>query len=290
MGLFSAIGKIFKKVVKGVSKVFKPVTKFVGKVVNSKWFKYVMIAAAIVTVGVSLYAGVTAGMAASAQGATLMNSFVTGSKAFMTALVNPISTAKAALGGELSVASRLASAATPGLNAAQAAITGPGVTTSGLGAAPTATTAELGAPAAAAPVGGSTVPGTVMEASKSVSPATSTPIPLEPLPPAPPPASAGLLSKAAGKVTDFLGTTGGGMLMAGMLQGYGTGKVAEAELKERKRIEGLWNDPAAVQGALDASSQPINVPESADWNAAAAAAPWRIRNHYGYPPTVPFNG
>ena len=306
MGLFSSIGKIFKKVVKGVGKVFKKAVKFVGKIVNSKWFKYVMIAAAIVTAGVALYAGVTAGMAASAQGATLMNSFVTGSKAFMTALVNPISTAKAAFGGELSVASRLAAAgtnaATAGLatgSAAQAAITGPGVTTTGLGAAPTAATTELGV--AGTTAGSSMMPGVVTppvgapvsgagvtEVAGSVLPKSTPLVPLEALPPAP--ANPGMLAKGVKAVTGFLGTTGGSMLLAGALQGYGAGKVAEEALKEKQRIEGLWNDPTEVQAAMDASSQPIAA-DPAQWNAGAqASAPWRIRNVYGYPPSVPFTG
>jgi len=285
MGLFSSIGKIFKKVTKGITKVFKKVTKFVGKVVRSKWFKYVMIAAAVVTVGIALYAGVTAGMAASAQGATLMDAFVAGSKEFMTALIHPITTAKSAFAGELSVSSRIA-------QAGQAAITGPGVTTAGLGSAPASTTTDL----MAGEVGGETVSGLTEVTSAIPAPAAATPaasVPVATVPTAtppvvPPPAEPGIL----GKVGGFLSTTGGGMLMAGALQGYGAGKIAEEGLKEKHRIEGMWNDPTQTQAAMDASSQPVTVPESAQWwNAqGAVAAPWQIRKMYGYPPTVPFTG
>jgi len=306
MGLFSGIKKIFKKVISGVKKVFKPVTKALGKLMQKKWFKWVLIAAAVFTAGISLYAGITAGMAASAGGASLMSSYVVGAKAFMVALVNPITTAKAAFAGNLSVASRVAAAAQTGATAglggagaAQAAITGPGVTTAGA-AGPglttsAGTTAEftgnLAAPAAAAAPVGSVPSGIATTTPNSVLPATSTPVPLEPLPPAP--ANPGMLTKAAKAVGGFAQTTGGGMLLAGALQGFGSGKLAEAELKERQRIEGLWNDPEATQDALDASGQPITLPEGARWGAAAqgqASVPWQIRKMYGYPPTVPFNG
>lgn len=293
MGLFSGIKKIFKKVTKGITKVFKKVTHFVGKVVRSKWFKYVMIAAAVVTVGMALYAGVTAGMAASAQGATLMNSFVAGSKEFMTALLHPILTAKSALAGDLSVSSRLAQAA--------GGIAGPGVTTTGLGAPAASTTVDTAAAGAGegavgsgaetmivsggAPAPGSAVPGYLANGTKSVLPAMMPEsLPLASIPEAA--AAPSLLSRAVG----FLGTTGGGMLMAGALQGYGSGKLAEAGLKEKHRIEGMWNDPAQTQAAMDASNQPINIPQSAQWNAQNAAAPWQIRQMYGYPPTVPYSG
>ena len=98
-----------------------------------------------------------------------------------------------------------------------------------------------------------------------------------------PPPPTGFLSRAAGKVGGFLGTTGGGMLMAGALQGYGQGQIAEAELEEKKRIEGLWNSPEGMAQLLEVSRRPQPIPEN--WGQGAMI-PWQLRQAGGYPPSV----
>ena len=96
MGLFSGIKKGFKKVFKGVKKAFKKVGKFAGKVMSSKWFKGLMIAAAVFTGGMALMAGFGNAMATSG---TFMTKFVAGAKGFMAGLMNPVATGKGALAG-----------------------------------------------------------------------------------------------------------------------------------------------------------------------------------------------
>lgn len=98
MGLLSKVKKFGKKVVGGVTKVFKSVMKPIGKLMQKDWFKKVMLAATIVTGGVALASGITAGLGASAQGAGFLQSFVTGGKAFAAALANPMQAGKDLLG------------------------------------------------------------------------------------------------------------------------------------------------------------------------------------------------
>lgn len=316
MGLFSAIGKVFKKVISGVKKVFKPVVKAVSKLTQKKWFRTLLIAGAVFTAGVALYAGVTAGMAASASGASLMSSVVTGAQSFMSALLSPISTAKAAFAGELSVASRTAQmAATAGTGAANAAAsaagnmvtagegvttagaTGPGLTTPVGTTAPYVSGEAVGAVAPAAEsmsiAGGAPAPG--MSAA-SVDPVTGKlnfsnpgPAALANLP-EPPPSSGGWLSKGAAALGDFAKSSGGGMLLAGAMQGFGQGKLAEAELEEKHRIEGLWNDPEQVAAILAATQRPVAASTGNVNGQSNVAMPWQIRNQYGYPPTVNYRG
>ena len=68
MGLLSSIGKAFKSVFKGIGKAFSAIGKFVGKITNSKWGKALLIAAAVVTGGMAIMAGVQGFSAAAATG------------------------------------------------------------------------------------------------------------------------------------------------------------------------------------------------------------------------------
>jgi len=106
---------------------------------------------------------------------------------------------------------------------------------------------------------------------------------LLPIGPPPVPAATGF-AKLAGGVGGFLKTTGGGMLMAGALQGYGQGKLAEEALDEKHRIENMWSDPEQMKALLEASKRTPEVPDK--WGQGAAMAPWKIRNASGYAPTV----
>lgn len=140
--------------VKGIKKVFKKVANFV-----KKYWKYIVIAVAVYfTAGVALsYFGGTAGFASAMPGFGTGGLFSKAAVAMgfkgSAAVASGLSTTSgvwagatgAAMGSTLTAAEVAAGQAA----AAQAAITGPGVTTTGLGAAPSATTVNAGTAATA---------------------------------------------------------------------------------------------------------------------------------------------
>lgn len=315
MGLFSAIKKVVKGVVKGVAKVFKPVTKFIGKLTQKKWFKWLMIGATVFTAGVALYAGVQGFMAAGQAGQTLLGRFVTGGTEFLKALLSPVQTAQDIMSG-----TRTVSSVAEQLNAANAAKgAGDIAQTTGLSTNPAdalspAGVQESGAvtQAAAGPGASATAPyesgmfgpspaqqvgqaaqGGVPAAGGSASMSGGSVLPsVPPVPPAlealpAPPGGGGLWGSTKdflGGVSKFAQTTGGGMLLGQMLQGYGAGKAEEEYWKRADRTREEWRDPDMIARVREQAQRRIRVPEGYPQNAVAQ--PWNIRQHYGYPPTV----
>lgn len=264
MGLFSGIKKGFKKVFKGVKKAFKKVGKFAGKVMSSKWFKGLMIAAAVFTGGMALMAGFGNAMATSG---TFMTKFVAGAKGFMSGLMNPVATGKGALagaqgGGGLSGALQGAAQGSGALQTAGAAQTlqqagaqgtmGQGPMSAapppdagsqqawldklgqGQGAAPPsgamspAAAAPAGAPAVAAPT---TMPGKLMQGAKNL----------------------------GGTAVDFAKSPGGGMMLMGAMQGYAAGKREEDYLKKGGYEDRQWADPRQRMLLSEASDNMRNM-------------------------------
>lgn len=331
MGLFSGIKNIFKKVLRGIGKIFKPVVNFFGKMMQKKWFKWLMIGAMVFTAGVALYAGVQGFMAAGQAGQSLMGQFVTGAKEFMTALLHPISTAKDIVSGARTVGNLAAEmqglqagqaalmnesiASTTGVSSAPVdAITGPGVTTQGAGAAPQvisegaygtgagqATGAVQSGASAAEMAGGA--PGAAM------GPPAPGPVPSVAPSPAGPPTTGsqvinstvspgtqgpmtsmyqqsggGMAGRVAGGVVDFAKTTGGGLLFGQMLQGYGAGQAEEEYWARLDRVREQWMNPEEITKLRGVAQRRIPVPSN--YMASAVSQPWNIRRHYGYPQTV----
>lgn len=247
MGLFSGIKKLFKKVFKGIKTVFKKVLKFVGKIAGSKWGKILLIAAAVFTGGMAIAAGFQ-GFTGTAG--SFLTKFVAGAKEFVTALANPMSTAKKMFGGaEAAVgqAGSVASSAEAATGVAQGAAPGELLGSAGSAVQTTAEPMNVLANAgkAAAPiidkgtqfVGANS--GGVMEA------------------------TGGLLKAGAKSAVDFAKSAGGGVVLAGALKGFAEGKQQDELLKEEERVrryyDQQWRDPEQL-AALDASVRDVDVP------------------------------
>ena len=83
---------------------------------------------------------------------------------------------------------------------------------------------------------------------------------------------------------DFAKTTGGGLLLGQMMQGFGAGKAEEEYWARLDRVNNKWLDPAEITKLREVTQRRIKVPEN--YAANAVAQPWNIRRHYGYPGTV----
>ncbi|MEE8482275.1 MAG: hypothetical protein V3S12_02890, partial [Acidiferrobacterales bacterium] len=84
MGLFSSIGKFFKKIWGGITKVFKAVMKPINKLLGSKLGKILMLAVSIFTMGASLLAGAQGFMSGTGG---FISKFLNGGKAFLNSLI-----------------------------------------------------------------------------------------------------------------------------------------------------------------------------------------------------------
>lgn len=248
MGLFSGIKKAVKKVAKGVKKVFKKVGKFAGKILDSKWAKGLMIAGAVFTGGMALAAGYQ-GFAA--QSGSLLTKFVTGAKDFMGALVSPVATAKEGLAGNSLAGSVRAGAA----GAADSANAAAGMlNATGNAAPPINPTVSVGGGGDQLLSGGAKALG---GPPPSINPSVVVNNTNKP---------GGFLSKAAGAVSDFAQTSGGGQIIAGALRGYGEGVAAEELAKEQWKRDRYYDDqwdPEKNQAGLDrlrGAVRDVNVP------------------------------
>lgn len=313
MGLFSGIKKFAKKIVNGIKKVFAPILTPIAKFLNSKIGKIILIAAAVFTVGIALYAGWAA--AAATQG-TMMTKFLTGAKAFVSAVMNPIQAAKAAVGGTGIFASgaNLTSAGQVGVFSGNAFTEGFGqaaVSTAADSAAAGELLAEGGAevaaeagmavdPAAAVEAGASTGAeaavgmGPPAGGAGTVSGGASAPQTelFKQIPGGGDGSflsnSANMIAKAAGKFGDFTKTTGGGLLMSNVLQGYSQGKIEEREEERRAAREALWADSPELDHLREVSQRRMRVPDN--WNGGVDSRIWQIRNNPQLPPTMQYSG
>ena len=245
MGLFSGIKKAVKKVFKGVKKVFKKIGKFVGKILNSKWGKALMVAAAVFTGGMALAAGWQA-----AAGATgFAGKFMAGAKAFMGALVNPIDTAKEMFGG-----------AAQGMTTGQQIAAGTEAAGTGAAEAALGATGEVAADVAVNAGDLVLGEGTALAdtaAKKTAEVALKTG--------GEEAAKKTLMQKAGGAALDLAKTAGGGQIISGAIEGYAGGAAAEeqlkAELKEKRHYDKAWGPGAGLDSLKAAVAKPIDVPQ-----------------------------
>lgn len=310
MGLFSSIKKIVKKVIKGVKKVFSPILKPLGKLFGSKWGKIILIAAAVFTAGMALYAGWTA--AAATQG-SMMSKFLTGSKAFLSAVVNPVQAAKGAL-GNTGIFAEGASLAGPGsidvmggsafsgnfaggASQGAGAAVGPGdvLTEAGSQSASVADVAQqgggvfggyggpvaeqAGAAAGQAGAGAGQASGNLFkDMASKIAPREGSGLLTK---------SGNLVKSMAGEFSKFGKTTGGGLLLSNMMQGYSQGKIAERQEEERERREAKWADSPELDRLREVTSRRLQAPQRGP--GVDPGLLWKIRQGYSHQPPIPYS-
>lgn len=264
MGLFKSIKKGFKSLWKGVKKVFKKVGKAIGKVLNSKWGKILMVAAAVFTGGMAIAAGFQAFSASTAT--TFFGKFAAGAKGFLTGLMKPMDQAKKMFGGAAKAAEGVAQVGTAagqtgGELAAVTDVSGAAVqegaqvmggatdvaagvseaAAGGVGEAAVGA-AQMGAEAEAAAGGvgfslekGLTKPGLLQRAGQGIQSVGETVgAGIESVAP-----KGGWLRNAASAGYDFMNSPVGGYL----LSGYGKGMELQEEQDFQDRYRQAWRDP-----------------------------------------------
>jgi len=258
MGLFSGIKKLGKKIFKGVKKVFKKVGKFVGKVMKSNIGKIVLTAAAVVTGGLALAAGVGA-FTGQAAGATFLTKFVAGAKAFTGALLNPVGAGKGffqgmgqgGLGGAMQGAASGQGIFNVGVSAPAVAPPAPG-TSIAPGAESTAaraSTAGLDQQVSEhlASVGGGGATGMTAATPQAAQVAAQQQAP------------GGFFSR----VNEFVGSPTGQMV-GGLIKGAAEARMADEEREDWQRhdtrVERAWSDPRQTRILEEASRGRARVP------------------------------
>lgn len=273
MGLFSSIGKFFKKVWKGIGKGFKKVLGVVGKLLDSKLGKVLMMAVSVFTLGSALIAAQGAYAAASVAGQSFISSFIQGGKVFLKTLVGMggqegAASTSGAQGAAEAVASTTpnASAVAAGANPLAAATdVGAGIdaaTTAGgaLSEAGAAATAAGGAGVAMSPVaqvGGDAL--TVLgnpAANATVAAGASGQT-----------AAGGWLSKAASAAKDFVKGVGeyaktdaGQNLIGGALEGYARSDELDRIDARESRAARTFEPGNPARQRLDALDMNVPVP------------------------------
>lgn len=288
MGLFSSIGKFFKKIFKGIKKVFSKVAEGVGKLLNSKLGKALLMAVTVFSMGSALLAGAK-GFAA---GQGFIGKFLNGGKEFLNSLIGtnfetvgqgggkemtsgfineagatgtPNPAGEILTGGDPTAAGGIGEAAVPtaegstlqqGMQPALDAAQGAG------GGAEVMKTGALQTPAGPAQLG----QGAAQTAAK------------EP----------GWLAKAATAAKDFAKSDLGVQMIGGAMQGYAAGQRDEAFFEHDRRVERMFenpNDPGMRM--LREHDFSVNTPRG------LAAAPGRLARRESRTvnrgaPTIPF--
>lgn len=263
MGLFSGIKKAVKKVFKGVKKVFKKVGKFVGKVLSSDWGKALLTAAAVFTGGMALAAG--AGGFLGSSSATFLGKFVAGAKGFLGGLLNPVGAGKGFFagmqgGGGLAGAAQGAAQGQGIFNIAGVSDAG---SLAGVATDPGQMVAEGGGKVATAPGAEAAAAPNAATAGVAPPPAMGPPVSLAPagIPGSTAAAQPGMLKRLAGGAMDFAKSTGGGLLLTNMAQGYAQGAMMEDQLKYGDFYDRQWNDPRQQMLLDTASRQRPRIPQ-----------------------------
>ena len=269
MGVFSSIGKGFKKIWSGIKKGFKKVMKAVSKVLASKLGKALMLAISIFTMGTALIAGFQ-GFSA---GTGFVAKFVNGGKEFMNSLLG---TSFKTIGEGGSKVGAVTGGVGEGAGAVEAG--------TAAGVDPAATAAASIDPAAVGGVGGAAreAPGFLSKAPEQVARAKPGFL-------ATPPASAdGWLKKAADAAMKFAMTDSGETIIGGIVAGAGAGMRDAEWMRHDRRIERQFNDPNNP-GMLSLAAHDYTV----DTPRGLAGAPGQFAQQENqasgrYTPTIPF--
>jgi len=292
MGLFSSIGKFFKKIGSGIKKVFKKIMKPIAKFLDSKIGKVIMLGIAVFTMGTAL-AAFKGGFSA-LQGSGFIAKFVNGGKAFLNSLVG---TSFEVAGQAVEGAGVAAGALTEGATAEGAVNAGevlagadPAAVVGAVNPTVAGGTGTMGVPAAAPAAPGAealtgvTVPPSAYSGqAAAVRPVT---LPSSAVPKVMPTGQEGnWLSRAATAAKEFAGTPGGATLIGGTMAGYGRGAETDAWLQERRRVSDMFEDPndPGVRGLAEQDYR-VDVPR----NLAGASARSARREATRGRPTIPF--
>ncbi len=301
MGLFSGVGKAFKKVWRGIEKRFKKTLAEVGKFLNSKIGKVLLLAVSVFTMGSAMVAAQGAYAAASAGGASFVQAFVQGGKAFVQTLVGA---------GAEEAAAPAASEAAAQATAAQGAVSS-GDVLAGVDAAATATEAggALGgvgnvSEVAAEGAGMLTQAGEAIQGAQGVTSAAENVLKTGAL--QGPSGQAlqlgegvqkGWLTKAADAAKSFAKSAGsyvktdeGQRLLGSLLQGYGRGQEISAfERMEDAAARSFRNPNNRGMRSLAAHDFNIDVPAGLS-GASNRLAQSQNRNSGRYRPSVSYGG
>jgi len=249
MGLLSSIGKVFKKVWKGITKVFSKVTEAVGKLFSSKIGKALMLAVTVFSGGAALLAGGKGFMAGSGG---FISKFLNGGKAFLNSLIGTKFNVEgaggmgAATGGATEAVADSASAIAEdqALNVAEIMEKGGdalGGTEQVMGLADGGT---AGIGEAALPMGGAkTTSGTgslanaqnVLNTGSLQTKAGSIPLGQA--------AEESWLTKAAKAAKNFATSDLGKNIIGNAMQGYSQGQQIQAQLDHDRRYDKMWSNP-----------------------------------------------
>lgn len=281
MGLFSGIKKLGKKLFKGVKKVFKKVGKFVGKVMKSKIGKMIMLAASVVTGGLSI-AAFAGGFMGQAAGASLLTKFVAGAKAFAGTLLNPVGAAKGAfqgvaqgggLGGLAQGAAQGQGIFNVGLQAPT--VTGPAPTagavegaetaavnasTGGLDAQVSEHLANVGSTAGQTSSVGAPVQGAAGGGAAQMAQA----------------AEAGAKPGLFGRINNFIESPAG-QAAGGLLKGAAKWAEEQDRQKWESRYDRAWEDPRQLRILREAAGDTADIPGGFSRRSRGVNADWRSK-------------
>lgn len=274
MGIFSSIGKLFKKVWSGITKVFKAIAKPITKFLDSKLGRSLMLAVSVFTMGSALIAGGKGFLA----GEGFIGKFVNGGKEFLNTLIGTnMETVQP--GGATDMAGNVAAGEGGFLGQASEGALNPGDvltegTTGALGEA-----AAVGDPNALAQM---TAPG-----------GTGIPTGGNLAPPAAPAAavaeeSGGWLSKAANTALEFAKSDSGATIIGNMIAGAGAGARQKEQNEFDSRVERMFanpNDP----GMLALAEHDYSVDTPRGLAGASSEYARRLNRDTGrYTPNIPF--
>lgn len=283
MGLFSSIGKFFKKVWSGVKKVFSKIMKPIAKLLDSKLGKALMLAVSVFSMGSALLAGGKGFLA----GEGFIGKFINGGKEFLNSLIG---TKFETVGGDAAAgaADATGAASVTGEVAGNAVSAGDVLTggdpTAAVDAAAGAAPAAGGAGAGAAAIPGAAVPGAAPGAATSTLQTGGNLA----APAAEMTAKGGWLSKAANAAMDFAKSDAGGTIIGNVIAGAGSAARQKNQQEFDSRVQRAFEDPndPGVK-ALAEHDYSVDTPRG------LAAAPGRLAQRENqasgrYTPNIPF--